>query len=294
MKMRPRAALARLLLIGACALTATAGQPGSPRPATGEVLVRTEGPREMLPLASALRNAWRAQLEDVEVSLGAGLSDEARLEALAGGSIDVAFAGPGLDVRDVASRGMTASKVALVAVVFAVHADVTVRDLGPSDFCDIFAGRVRNWAAYGGPDLPIQPVLRPDTEPDTESVRASIPCMRSLVPGPNVVVARTASDMRVALQDTSGAIGLTTLAAVRQSIVALRALSLASVSPVPANVLSGRYPLTRAVWMVTGSPPSPSARRFLAFVASERGSAAIAEAGLLPVREGLTPRQGDR
>lgn len=283
-KKPPRAAFARLLLIAACVLPAVAAPQGSPSPAAGEVLVRTEGPKDLLPLASALRNAWRAQLEDVEVSLGAGLSDKARLDALAAGAIDIAFAGRGLDLRDVASRGMTASKVGVVAVVFAVHADVTVRDLGPSDFCDIFAGRVTNWSAYGGPDLPIQPVLRPETEPDTETVRASIPCMRGLASGRNVEVARTAGDMRVALQSTSGAIGLTTLAAVKQSIVALRALSVASVSPVPANVLSGRYPLTRAVWLVTATPPSPSASQFLAFVASDRGAAAVGEAGVLPVR----------
>lgn len=251
--------------------------------------MRTEGPKDLLPLASALRNAWRAQLEDAEVSLGAGLSEKARLDALAGGAIDIALAGHGLDLRDVASRGMTASKVGVVVVVFAVHADVTVRDLGPSDFCDIFAGRVTNWSAYGGPDLSIKPVLRPETDPDTEVVQASIPCMRGLAAGSKVEVARTASDMRVALQSTSGAIGVTTMAAVKQSIVALRALSVASIPPVPENVLKGRYPLTRSVWLVTMTRPSLPASQFLAFAASDLGAAAFAEAGILPVRPEPSP-----
>ena len=270
-----------LLLIAVCA---SAGQEGPVPSAADETLVRTEGPRDLLPLASALRNAWREQSEDMEVSLGAGLSEKARLDALAGGAIDVAFAGHGLDLADVARRGMTAHRIGVTAVVLAVHADVTVLDLQPKDICDIFSGKVTSWAAYGGADIPIQPILRPESEPDTEVLRAVIPCMAGLAPGRTVLVARTASDMRVALQSTSGAIGLTTLAAAKQSIVALRSLSVGSVTPSTANVLSGRYPLARPAWLITASPPSPTAARFVAFVTSARGAAAIAEAGLLPVR----------
>jgi len=273
-----------LLMIGACALSAAAWQKAPAALAADDTLVRTEGPRDLLPLASALRNAWREQSEDMELSLGAGLTEKARLDALASGAIDVAFAGYGLDLSEVAARGMTAHRIGVVAVVFAVHADVTVLDLKPADICDIFWGKVTNWAAYGGPVIPIQPVLRPESEPDTETLRGAIPCMAGLAPGRTVVVARTASDMRVALQSTSGAIGLTTLAAVKQSIVALRSLSIASVPPSPANVLSGRYLLARPAWMITVSPPPPSAARFIAFVGSDRGAAAISDAGLLPLR----------
>lgn len=283
-RMSPSASLARLVMMGACALSAGAGQGASTSPTGSEILVRTEGPKDLLPLASALRNAWRGESEDVEMSLGAGLSDRARLEALASGAIDVAFAGHALDLSEVAARGMAAQRIGVTAVVFAVHADVTVLSLEPADLCDIFSGKVANWSAYGGPDAPIRPVLRPESEPDTEILRAAIPCMKPLTPGKGVVLARTANDLRVALQSTSGAIGLTTLAAVKQSIVALRALSIGSASPTPANVLGGRYPLVRPAWLVTRSPPSRSAASFLAFVASDRGAAAIAEAGALPVR----------
>jgi phosphate transport system substrate-binding protein len=272
-----------LVLAGACALSAGAWQKASARSEADESLIRTEGPRDLLPLASALRNGWREQSEDVEVSLGAGLSDKARLDALASGAIDAAFAGHTLDASDLAARGMTAHKLGVTAVVFAVHADVTLRDLKPEDLCDIYAGRVATWEAYGGPPIPIQPVLRPESDADTEVARAAIPCLKDLTPGRAVVMARTASDMRVALQGTSGAIGLTTLAAVRQSIVALRAVSIAAVSPIPANVSSGRYPLVRPAWLVTKASPSPLVLRFLAFAKSERGAAAIADAGLLPM-----------
>jgi len=269
--------------MGFAALATGGGQETKPRPAVDETLVRTEGPRDLLPLASALRNAWRQESEDLEMSLGAGLAEKARLDALAAGSIDVAFAGYGLEPDAVRARGLAAHKIGLIAVVFAVHADVTVLNLKPSDICDIYAGRVTSWDAYGGPSTPIHPVLRPETETDTEVARAVIPCLKDLVPGPAVTVARTTSDMRIALQSTPGAIGLTTLAAVRQSIVAVRALSLGSVRPTPANILEGSYALVRPAFLILPAKPSALTLRFLAFVRSERGAAAIAEAGLLPV-----------
>ncbi len=281
---RTRTGALCLLLIGASAFSSGAGQERSPGSASAETVVRAEGPRELLPLASALRNAWREQSEDVEVSLGAGLSDRARLDALANGAIDVAFVGHGLDPLGAAARGMAAHKLGVTAVVFAVHADVTTRDLKPADLCDIYAGRVTTWDAYGGPSIPIQPLLRSESEPDAEVARAAIPCLQNLTLGPAVVVARTTSDMWVALQSTSGAIGLTTSVAVRQSIVALRAVSIASVPPTDLNVLSGRYPMVRPAWLVVPSSPSPPVLRFLAFTRSERGAAAIAETGFLPVR----------
>ena len=278
------ARLASLVATLTCAVSAAEWQTPSPRPQGGETLVRTEGPRDLLPLASALRNAWREQSEDVEMSLGAGLSDAARLDALANGAVDLAFAGHTLDLSDVAARKMTAHKIAITAVVFAVHADVTVLDLKPEDLCDIYAGRVTNWDAFGGPPIPILPVLRPDSEADAEIARAGISCMKNLNLGQNVIVARTTSDMRVVLQSTSGAIGLTTSAAVKQSIVALRALSIGSVPPTKADVLSGRYPLVRPAWLITKDSPSPLVLRFLAFATGDRGASAIADAGLLPAR----------
>jgi phosphate transport system substrate-binding protein len=230
-----------------------------------------------------LRNALREQSEDIDVALGAGLSSPARLDALSSGAIDIALASHGLEAKDLGARGLTAHRIAVTAVVFAVHADVGLLDLSPGDFCDIFSGRVASWDAVGGPKVPVRAFLRPDSEVDTEVARAAIPCMKDLVPGKDVAIAQTSNDMRIALQSTPGAIGLTTGSAVLQSIVALRTLSIASVSPTPGNVVSGRYPLVRPAYLVTLASPSPSVRRFLAFVRSDLGAEAIRKAGAFPV-----------
>jgi phosphate transport system substrate-binding protein len=271
-----------LLLLAALA-AAAAPATSAQLPALA-ISVRIDGSRSLLPLASALRNALRDQSEDADVALGAGLGTESQIDALATGAIDIALASHSPDPGELTARGLVAHRVAVAAVVFAVHADVGVLDLRPAALCDIFSGKIANWEALGGPSIPIKAFLRPESEADMEIARSTVACLRDLLPGPAVTVAPTAADMRVALQSTPGAIGLTTAGAVRQSIVALRMLAIGSVSPAPENVLNGRYPLVRAAYLLTRASPPASVERFVEFVRSERGAAAIREAGALPVR----------
>ncbi len=288
----PRSRSARVRLAVSMALTAWA-LPGAPArsdqttpgvgPKVADAPVRIDGSNGVLPLAAALRRGFEARHDGSEVVLGGGLGGRARIEALASGSIDVALASHGLDFEDLGRRGMTAHRVAVTPVVFAVHADVPVRQLTARDLCDIYGGKVTHWSALGGPDLRIRAFLRPESEVDTEIVRARLPCMRELVVADVVMRPETTMDMVKALQDTSGAIGLTTSTVVRQSSVALRSLSLDGVSPTPENVTGGRYNLVRPAYFVTLASPPPSVRRFLDFVRSEAGAAIILDNGALSV-----------
>ena len=46
------------------------------------------------------------------------------------------------------------------SVAFVVNADNPLRDLATEEIVDIFAGRIDNWQALGGPDLAIQAVVQ--------------------------------------------------------------------------------------------------------------------------------------
>lgn len=270
-----------ILLLAGLALSALGGTYAQGHGASDPV-VRIDGSNGLLPLAAALRRGFEARHEGAEVDLGGGLGSGARIEALAKGSIDIALASHGLDFEDLERRGMTAHRIAVTPVVFAVHGDVPVRGLTARELCDIYGGKVSDWSAFGGPGLRIRAFLRPESEVDTEIVRADIPCMKELVVADAVMRPETTQDMRKALQDTSGAIGLTTSTVVRQSIVALRSLSLDGVAPTPENVTRGRYHLVRPAYLVTVLFPPPAVRRFLQFVRSEAGAAIILDNGALP------------
>jgi len=251
-------------------------------PANEKIVV--DGSTGVMPLAAALASAYREREPGTVVEMGKGLGTKARLQALEEGKIDIALASHGLVVGELGRRGMAAHEIAKVAVVLGVNASVPVANLTDAQACEIFAGRVTSWKALGGPDLPIAPRTRPDSEVDTEVVRAKIPCLKDLAMAAGVKVMPKSGDMARELAAVEGAVGMTTTTVVEQSRGRIRAVALNGVVPSTENVSRGTYTLTRDSFLVTKATPKPAVSRFIEFVRSPAGAAVIAANGAVPVR----------
>lgn len=259
-------------------LAACFGEPDATRAATRST-IRIDGSNGVMPLVAALAEAWRAAGAQDSVVFGAGMGGSARIHALLDGSIDVALASHGIDVDSLAARGLTVHRVALTPVVFAVHAGVTVPRLTEAQICSAFAGRTTNWRSAGGANLPLRPVVRPESEVDMEVVRGGILCFAELPLASGVLVVEETADMAATLASTEGAIGVTTATVVQQSNGRIRALALSDVEPSPDAVSRGRYPLTRASYLVIRAGPDSGVVRFLDFIRSPQGAAVLAANG---------------
>jgi phosphate transport system substrate-binding protein len=172
-------------------------------------------------------------------------------------------------------------EIAKIPVVFAVNATVPLKALSESQVCGIYSRQLVNWNQLGGPDLPVAPRTRPDTEVDAEVVRARVPCLKDLQMAESVRSMPKAADMAKELAATAGAIGMTTMTVVEQSEARIRPLALNAVEPNAMNVRSGAYPLTRDSFLITRERPAPAVARFLAFVRSAEGAAVVAANGAI-------------
>lgn len=246
------------------------------------VAIRIDGSNGVMPLVSALAQAWRAASAKDSVVLGAGMGGSARIQALMAGTIDVALASHGIDVDSLVARGLVVHRVALTPVVFAVHAGVTAPGLTESQVCDAFAGRAADWRSLAGIGLSVRPIVRPESEVDMEVIRAGIPCFAGLSLASGITVVEETSDMARALAGTEGAIGVTTATVVQQSNGRIRALALGGVEPSVDAVSRGRYPLTRASYLITRASPDSGVVRFLDFIRSPQGAAVLAANGSIP------------
>jgi phosphate transport system substrate-binding protein len=254
----------------------------TPRGLAAEKIV-IDGSTGVMPLVAALAKAYRERQPDVTVEIGKGLGTKARLQALAAGQIDIAMASHGVASEEIARQGMSLHEIAKVAVVFGVNASVPPTDLTERQICDVYAGRITNWQELGGPDLVIAPRARPDTEVDTEVVRAKIGCLKELRLAEPVKVMPATGDMARELAATAGAIGMTTMTVVEQSQKRIRPLSLNGIAPHVENVKNQSYGLTRDSFLVTKATPTPAVARFLAFIRSPEGAKVIAANGAVPV-----------
>ncbi|MCC6317367.1 MAG: substrate-binding domain-containing protein [Gemmatimonadaceae bacterium] len=245
--------------------------------------VRIDGSNGVMPLARALAAAFQEVDPSTVVTFGDGLGSRARIDALARGAIQIALASHGLDTAALARQNMTAHRVAVTPVVFAVHPMVTVNGLTSTQICQAFGGTATRWNAFGGSALDVLPVLRPETEVDTEVIREGIGCLRGLAVPPNVAVVETTDDMARAIRSRPGAIGVTTSTVVQQALGAMRAISIDGVAPTVTEVTAGRYRLVRPAFLVTGPRATPAVQRFVSFARSTTGQRVIVSAGALPV-----------
>jgi phosphate transport system substrate-binding protein len=242
--------------------------------ASAQPKLSIDGSTGTAPLVAALGKAFTGRT-GVTVEVGKGLGTRARFEALAAGKIDIAMASHGLKTDEVAAMGMTVHRIAMTPVVFAVHQSVGARDVTDAQLCAIYAGRSRNWSELGGPDLPVAPLTRPDSEVDAEVVRDGIACLKGLQMPDTVKVMAPAGDMAKALAETSGGIGMTSATVVEQSQGKIKPLALNGVPPNEAEVVAGRYRLTRDAFLVTRNVASPEVTAFIGFVQGPDGAAVI-------------------
>jgi phosphate transport system substrate-binding protein len=252
--------------------------------AQGAEKVVLDGSTGVMPLASALAKAFQGKNPGAAFEFGTGLGTKARFQALADGKIDVALASHGLRVEELMKQGMVVHEIARIAVVFGVNETVPVSNLTGQQVCDIYAGKITNWKALGGPDLEIAVRTRPESEVDTEVVRDGIACLKDLKMAESVKVMPKSGDMAKELAAVPGAIGMTSMTIAEQSKGKVRAASLNGIAPSADNVKRKSYTLIRESFFITRGSPSTMVARFIEFTRSASGDDVIAANGAVPVK----------
>ncbi len=245
------------------------------------VTIRIDGSNGVLPLVKELVEPFQKTNPGYIASLGEGWSSKTRLQALAEGKMDIAMASHGLKPEVLTELKQTPHLFAKMAVVFAVHDSVAVRDLTAKQLAAIYRGDYTNWKQVGGPDLTIVRLMRPEDEVDAEVIRALLPEFKELTWAEDTKVIDSSGDLATALNGTPGAIGVTTLVRAENG-EHIRFVKLAGTAPTEENVRSGKYILTRNSYLVTPNKPSEPVQVFLDFLKTEAAKTAIRRSNAIP------------
>ena len=245
--------------------------------------VRIDGSNGVIPLATALA-AEHQRSSPVVLEIGKGLGSAERMQAVEDGRIDIALASHGIDRAALSRRGLSVHEFAKSAVVFGVHESVGLTAITSAQVCDIFSGRLTNWQALGGSDLPIVARTRATSEVDVEVIRERVGCFQGLTMPPAVLVLASTGEMARELAALRGGIGVTTSTIAEQSGGRIKALALDGIAPTTENVARGAYTLVRSSYFVTRSTTTDAVRAFMAFAKSETGAKVVLANGAVPVR----------
>ena len=173
--------------------------------------------------------------------------------------------------------------VALDCIVPIVHKDNPVKGLSHAQLKDIYSGKVTNWKEVGGADAPIVVVGR-DTSSGTygtwqemimdkgEKTRVT----------PKAQVASSSGAMLSSVSKNKNAIGYEGMGYVNKTV---KGLQVDGVSATAATARSGKYPLSRYLYMFTNGLPKGEVLDFIMYMQSDAGQKIVNSTGFVSLRE---------
>jgi len=247
------------------------------KPVPGRVRLAGTGAATPLlrPALEHLRRAAPGTHWVLEESIGSG----GGIAAAADGEVDVGLASRLLTGPESMS-GLEAVTVAVDAVVLAAHPAVPVSGLSSEEVRQLYAGSLRTW-----PDgSPATVLLRDRGESANGALERAVPGVQaSRAAQPAFRVLFHDSAMLEALGTTPGAVGVTSLALLRESQARLKVLALDNREPVAAFGAGGGWAATRPILLVFRPERQEAVAPLLAWFSSDDGRAATRAAGYLPV-----------
>lgn len=205
------------------------------------------------------------------------------LRALSAGEVDIAVVGRALKPDEAALRGVGRGFEYVKTPFVIASNSPKVSDLSLAQLAQIYAGHVVRW-----PDgSSIRLILRSKFESDTVLMRDFSAEMSAAVDASyerkGMTIADNDIDALDLLAKTPNALGPTTLGLVRIDGRPLTPLRIDGIEPTVKAMSSGAYRWTKSVYLVTASALTPQARKFLAFLHSDRARRLLAAIGQLPV-----------
>ncbi len=161
--------------------------------------------------------------------------------------------------------------VAVDGLVIIVHPDNPLTSLSRGAVQAVFNGRLTNWSALGGPDLPITLITR-----ERGSGARTIFAQRIMAEqrvSINAVLAAGDTAVQEEVAANPGAIGYTMMG----SAEGVKVLRLDDIPAMPNTTTAQAYPLSVPLYFVSPAEPQGQLRAWLAWLQSEVGQVAISE-----------------
>ena len=277
-------------LLGLATLFLAAGATafaGGEQEGSGSFRLSMGGSTTMDPIMSSAIEVYRTEVDPAaELSYDAPGST-AGIQGTLNGIYDVGASSRALFIRE-REQGLEATTIATDGLAVIVHETVPIDDISLEDLAAVFVGEIRNWSRLGGPDEEIVVVNR-DQASGTFGAFRELVLVRTYGDDARYVrqalVTESNGNMATMVTQTPYAIGyasLITLERVRDQ--GGKALSVDGVEDTKETVLTGEYPITRPLNVVTLGEPTGEAKVFVDFLLSPRGQEIVNEVGYLPLR----------
>jgi phosphate transport system substrate-binding protein len=235
------------------------------------------GSTTVQPLADKLGTIFKQDNPGMVLDIAAGGS-MVGIKAVHDGTADIGMASRALTSDE--AKGIKQDQIALDVLAIVVHPTNPVSNLTRAQLRDIYLGKLTNWKDVGGPDQPIQVIVR-DTNSGTRGAFDEIVLEKQAPQAPRQRSAFTAGDVAALVAADPQAIGYVGFGNLEPS---LKLLTIDDVRPTKDTARSGTYKLVRPLLLLTGPLTQPLAQTYIDFVLSTTGQKLVEADGWIPVQ----------
>jgi phosphate transport system substrate-binding protein len=200
------------------------------------------------------------------------------VQKVGAGLVDIGDTGRALTPAEISKYGLKTFPFAIDGVAVAVNPKNPVSALTSKQVQEIFAGKIKNWKAVGDPNEPIHLFTRDEASGTRETFWKKLLKKGPIDAKANVVPSNGA--MKMAIAQDPQAIGYVGIGFLDKTV---KGIKLDGVEPTQENAQSGKYPVTRKLYMNTKGEPSPLVKAFIAYIRGPEGAKIIQKNGFLPL-----------
>ena len=219
------------------------------------------------------------KFDDARTEVIPSLGSSGGLRALSEGALDLAVTGRPL-TSDEIKQGLTIAAAFRTPFVLATS-HPRPNGLKTADVAPIFSAPKALWA--DGSQIRI--ILRPKSDSDTMVLIALFPGMASALDAArarhDVPTAATDQDCLDAAENLQDSLAGSTLTQIKTEHRNLRLASIDGIAPSIEALENGSYPFSKTLYFVLPAQKKPDAERFIAFLRSPAGHAALRETGII-------------
>ena len=237
--------------------------------------VTAAGSTAFQPFAEKLAEQFMAKQPDIAVTIqggGSALSIQAALSGAAQiGMADLVKLPP-------EAQALTAVVVARDGIAVVLNNANSIKDLTMEQIRDIFNGKIRNWKELGGADHEITVVSR-EAGSGTRSSFEKI--VKDVTLTKDAIIQDSNGTIRETVIMDANAIGYLSHGLLNEK---LKAATVHGVACTTEEIVAGRYPIVRPVYLLTKGEPTGASKAFIDYICSAEGQKTIKDSGLIPAK----------
>lgn len=268
-----------IVLLFSLILTGCAGQTQQTQDVSGHIKI--SGSTALLPLVTAASQAFQKQHPGAKIDVSGGGSLNG-LQAVTAGKVNIGNSDIYADPATFPDPNLTDHIVCVTPFVMIVNRDVTIDSLSRQQIIDMYStDKYQNWQELKGPDIQINPIVRPGTSGTRATFRKYILNGLDEHGKINLQVDDTKKVVNM-VATTPGAIGYVALSAVTPAV---KYIAIDGETPTTGNIAAGKYNFWSYEHMYTLGDDNPLVSAFLNYMTSTTMQSTVRQMHYIPIND---------